>query len=139
MNRTPAIAALLFAAVTLACGGDKPPSPAPPTPAGGATTSVAAPAAPATATAGIPPAAGTSTGGDIGIAECDDFLRKYEACVSQHVPAASKAQFEQGMTQWRTAWKSMAAQPSARPSLVAACQQAMASTKMATSAYGCTW
>lgn len=119
--------ALLFAAATLACSADKPPSPAPPTPAGGATTGMAA------------PAAATSTGGDIGIPECDDFLRKYEACVAQHVPAASKAQFEQGMAQWRTAWKSAAAQPAARPSLVTACQQAMASTKMATTPYGCTW
>jgi hypothetical protein len=130
--------ALLFAAATLACGGEKT---APPTPAGGSTATAAAPAAPATATAGIPPATGTvtSAGGDVGVPECDDFLRKYEACVSQHVPAASKAQFEQGMTQWRAAWKSMAAQPSAKPSLVTACQQALASTKMATTTYGCTW
>ena len=119
---------VLAGAVTFACGGEKP-APAP-----------AATAAPPKATA--PPATlapAATTAGDIGIAECDDFLRKYEACVTDHVPAATRAQYQVGMDQWRKTWKSIAAQPAARPSLVTACQQALASTKAATSTYGCKW
>ena len=126
---------VLAGAVTFACGGDKP-SPAPPTPGGGSTATAAAPAAPATATAGLAPAGGAA---DIGIAECDEFLEKYEACVNDHVPAATKAQFQMSMDQWRKTWKSIAAQPAARPSLVQACQQALDTTRQATTAYGCKW
>ena len=132
MNRTLTPLLVLACAAAISCSGEKAPSPAPPAPAVGATATTAAPAAPAAAPA-------MATAESIGVPECDEFIRKYEACVAQHVPAASKAQFEQGMAQWRTAWKSAAAQPAARPSLVTACQQAMASTKMATTTYGCTW
>ena len=120
---------VLAAAVTFACGGEKPA----PAPAATAAPPKAA-AAPATTVA---PAA--SAADAIGIAECDDFLRKYEACVTDHVPAATRAQYQAGMDQWRKTWKSIAAQPAARPSLVTACQQALASTKAATSTYGCKW
>jgi hypothetical protein len=123
---TPLI--LLACAATFACGGEKPA----PTPAATAAAK-AAPAAPAATIAAAP------AGDEVGVAECDDFLKKYEACVTQHVPAASKATFQEGIVQWRRTWKSIAAQPSARASLVGVCQQALATTKTAMSTHGCTW
>ena len=122
---------VLAGAVTFACGGEKP-APAPPPPRATA-------AAPATTVAPAAVMAPAAAAGDIGIAECDDFLKKYETCVTEHVPAATKAQFQAGMDQWRKTWKSIAAQPAARPSLVTACQQALDNTKKATATYGCKW
>src|SRR6266542_3684311 len=37
----------------------------------------------------IPPAS-TTAGGKIGVPECDDFIAKYDACVSGHVPHAAR-------------------------------------------------
>jgi hypothetical protein len=128
---------VLAAASTFGCGGEKPAA-APPTPGGGATATAAAPAAPATATAGIPPAVATATG-DIGIPECDDYLRKYEACVRDKVPASAKAQLEAALDQHRQAWKAAAAQPAARATLASTCQQSVAAARMSMSAYGCQW
>jgi hypothetical protein len=129
MKRLPISLLVLAGAVTFGCGGEKPAPAA--TPAARATA--AAPAAT------LAPAVTTATAGDIGIPECDDFLKKYETCVSDHVPAATKAQFQAGLDQWRKTWKSIAAQPAARASLVTACQQALDNTKQATSVYGCKW
>jgi hypothetical protein len=63
--------------------------------------------APATTVAAAPAAAG-----DIGIPECDDFLKKYEACVTEHVPPPP-GPVPGGMDQWRKTWKSTP--PSRRP------------------------
>jgi hypothetical protein len=125
---------VLACALTFACGGEKP-SPAPPTPGGGAT--VAAPAAPATATAGIPPAA--AAGDAIGIPECDDYLSKYEACVREKVPASQRSVLEPALQQYRAAWKQAAAQPATRANLAMTCQQATAAARTAMGAYGCQW
>lgn len=128
MNRhlTPLI--VLACAATLACGGDKL-SPAPPMPGGAAATPAAT----------LAPAAGTTAGGETGIAECDEYLRKYEACLRDKVPAAAKPQLEQALEQYRTTWRAAAAQPAARAALANACQQAITTTKMATSTFGCQW
>jgi len=124
MNRHLTSLIVLACAATFACGGEKP---APPPPAGGSTT---------TATV-APPAAVTT--GQIGIAECDEYLTKYEACVRSKVPAAQKAQLEQALEQYRTAWRSAAVNPQARASLATTCQQALTTARMAMGAYGCQW
>jgi len=116
MTRQFVTVVLLAGAVTFACGGDKP---APPTPGGAA--------------------AGTTAGGETGIAECDEYIRKYESCVRTHVPAAQRGQLEQGLEQYRTTWRAAAAQPAARASLADTCRQAITTTKMATSTFGCQW
>src|SRR5450756_593269 len=36
----------------------------------------------------------STTGEKIGIPECDDFITKYDACVSAHVPEAQRAQYK---------------------------------------------
>src|SRR5215471_9924216 len=53
--------------------------------------------------------AGTTSSGDkIGVAECDDYVSKYEACLRDKVPAASRAQMETAFKQARDAWKKAA-------------------------------
>jgi hypothetical protein len=119
-------------AVSVACSSE--PKPAPPTPAAPAATMAPATMAPATTA----PAA-TTVASAIGVPECDSYVSKYEACVQQYVPAAQKAQFQATLDAARAGWKAAAAQPMARATLAATCQQAEAAAKAAMSAYQCKW
>src|SRR5262245_65413191 len=93
---------VLAGAVTFACGGEKPaPSAAAPAPKATA-------AAPATTVA---PAGAMMAAGETGVPECDEYIRKYEACLRDKVPAASKPQLEQALQTYRCTWKGAAAQP----------------------------
>jgi hypothetical protein len=80
-----------------------------------------------------------STGDKVGIPECDDFLAKYEACVTGKVPEAGRAAYQSSLKQWKDSWKQMAANPQTKGALTAACKQAadQAATSMKT--YGCAW
>jgi hypothetical protein len=46
---------------------------------------------------------------------------------------------EQALAQYRTTWRSAAAQPAARASLAGACQQALTTARASMTAYGCQW
>ena len=92
------------------------------------------PAAPAAAT----PAAATAATGAIGVAACDEFLARYEACLADRVPAATRDALRQSMAAWRSSWQQAAATPAGRDGLVQACQQARESSRPALQAYGCT-
>jgi hypothetical protein len=118
-------------AVSFACSSE--PKPAPPTPAGPAATMAPATMAPATT---APPATSASS---IGIPECDSYVTKYEACVNQYVLASQKATLQAALDANRNAWKAAAAQPMARATLAATCQQAEAAAKAAMSMYQCKW
>lgn len=62
-------------------------------------------------------------GGEIGIAECDEFLTKVEKCYS-NMPGDAAAAGKQGIDAMRTAWKDAAKGP-AKDTLADACKQAM--------------
>jgi hypothetical protein len=79
----------------------------------------------------------TSTGDKIGVAECDEYLDKYEACVSGKVPAAARAQYESSLAQVRKSWRDLAANPQTKASLAQACKMATEQAKQSMSAYGC--
>ena len=79
-----------------------------------------------------------SSGGEkIGVAECDDFLEKYEACVSGKVPAEARAQFESSIKQWRSSWRQLASNPQTKPTLVQACKSSAEQARASMSAYNC--
>ena len=79
----------------------------------------------------------TAAAGDkIGVAACDDYIAKYEACTPK-VPEAGRAAYKQGLETMRTSWKKVAADPATRGSLEAACKQALATQTAAWKAYGC--
>jgi hypothetical protein len=80
-----------------------------------------------------------SSGEKIGIAECDDFIAKYEACVSGKVPEAARASYQTALKQWRESWKKLAENPQTRGTLAAACKQAREQQEAALKSYGCTW
>ena len=92
------------------------------------------------ATPAASPAATTaSTGEKIGVPECDDFLAKYEACVSGKVPAAAQATFKTSLDTWRSSWKKLAETPQGKAGLATACKAAADQAKTSLGTYGCTW
>jgi hypothetical protein len=82
--------------------------------------------------------AGTA-GEKIGVPECDAFIANYDACISSKVPEAARVQYKTAIEQWRTSWHQLAANPSTKPSLVAACKQSAEQARVAMKNYGCTF
>jgi hypothetical protein len=74
-----------------------------------------------------------------GIAVCDDFLTKYEACISSKVPAAQQSMFKGQFDQTRKTWSDMAKNPGAKSSLEGVCKQSIDQIKVAFQSYGCTF
>ncbi|MGE0425970.1 MAG: hypothetical protein AB7O88_27160 [Reyranellaceae bacterium] len=72
----------------------------------------------------------------VGIAACDDFLEKYEACVTK-MPAASQQAVKDSIVQMRTSWKAAAGDPNSKAALESACKSSAASMNQSMSAYGC--
>ena len=80
-----------------------------------------------------------STGDKIGVAECDDFIAKYEACVTGKVPEVARAQYQSAVKQWKESWKKLADNPQTKGSLAAACKQAREQQEAALKSFGCTF
>ncbi len=80
-----------------------------------------------------------ATGDSVGVAECDEFLTKYEKCVKDNVPAAAKPGLQQSIDTMRTTWKQSAQNPITKSALAQGCQQALEQTKTAMSQYKCEW
>ena len=81
----------------------------------------------------------SSTGTKIGVPECDDFIAKYDACVSSKVPEAARATYANAVKQWRESWKKLAENPQTKGTLAAACKQAAEQQAAALKQYGCAW
>lgn len=81
----------------------------------------------------------TASGDKIGVAECDDFIAKYEACVTGKVPEVARAQYQSAIKQWKDSWKKLAENPQTKGTLAAACKQAREQQETALKTYGCTW
>lgn len=75
----------------------------------------------------------------VGIPVCDDFLVKYEACITGKIPAAQQPMFKSSVDQMRTGWISAAKTPQAKPALESACKQSVEQAKASTAAYGCSF
>jgi len=80
-----------------------------------------------------------STGDKIGIAECDDYIAKYEACVRGKMPEAARAASESALKTARDNWKKTAENAQSRATLAAACKQASDAAAASMKAYGCSW
>ena len=121
-----------YALLLIACGGTSNTNNAPATNA--PATNANAGKAAATATA---PASTASTGDNIGVPECDDYLAKYESCVSSKVPEAARAQYQSTLAQTRKSWRDLAANPQTKASLAQACKTATESARQTMKAIGC--
>jgi hypothetical protein len=81
----------------------------------------------------------SSSGEKIGIAECDDFLARYDDCVTRNVPEAQRAQYESSLKQWRDSWRQLAKNDMTKGTLAAACKQALEQAKSSMKSYNCTF
>ena len=97
------------------------------------------PAAPPASTAAQPPATTAAAEGDFGVKECDDYVRKYLACVDSKVPEAARAMVRQSLDQTKAQWKAAAATPQGKAGLASGCKTAHEMAKQSMAAYGCQW
>jgi len=82
----------------------------------------------------------SAPGGEkVGIAECDNFITAYEACVASKVPEAARANLRASVTTWRSEWKKLADNPQTRGTLAAHCKTQRETTMTAMKAYNCAW
>ena len=79
----------------------------------------------------------SSSAGAIGVPECDDFIAKYDACVSGKVPGAARAQYKNALEEWRKSWRQAASTPEGKASLAAACKQIAEQQRTAMKSFGC--
>jgi hypothetical protein len=75
---------------------------------------------------------------EIGIAECDRYVRAYTRCVHEHVEGETRDQMFQAMKDSVAAWKEAAAGPN-RGQLASACNDAFEAAKEVTVPLGCTF
>src|SRR5262245_29088532 len=100
-----------------------------------------APAAnpPATTAAAATSASASVAAGDFGAPECDEYMKKYLACIDSKVPEAARPSMKQALDAQKSAWKQAASTPEGRSALATGCKTAAEQTKTAVQAYGCTW
>ena len=83
---------------------------------------------------------GTTASGDkIGVAECDEFIQKYEACVNSKVPETARSMVKANLDTMRNAWKKAAETPQGKAGLAQGCKQALDQAKTTMGSYGCSW
>ncbi len=129
--RIPVLMLCLCSTLALAACGKKD-EPAVATPP--ATTPATTPAAATPVVA--PPAVASAD--SVGVAECDDYLAKYQACLADKVPESARAALQQSLDATRAGWAQAAASPGGREGLKSACEQMVAASRQSMQAYGCT-
>jgi hypothetical protein len=136
--------ALLILAGVLVTGCDKKADAPADTAAPAASEAAAAPeaapaeAAPAEAAPEAAPAeaAPAADADSVGVAECDEYISKYKACMTK-LPAEGQAAYQQALDQMVSGWKQVPAE--ARSSLAEGCKMATENSKAAMQAMGCEW
>lgn len=133
MRNLPLSLSLCVAMALAACGKKEESAPAP---APAASTPAAS--APAAATPAPAPAPVAASANSLGVAECDDFLAKYEACLADKVPESARAALQQSLEATRAGWKQAIATPGGADALKTACTQMRDTSRASLQAYGCT-
>ena len=88
---------------------------------------------------GSPGSSTVASGEKVGVAECDEFIAAYDACVSKNVPEAAKAQYKAMLTNWRDEWRKAAATPQGKAGLAQACKMMIEQQRTAMKSYNCTF
>jgi hypothetical protein len=132
MKRLAIITLLLVEGCT--CERKVPPAAVAPSPVAPETIA-AAPASPA------PPATPPAADGDgaVGVEACDDWVRRYTACIDTKVPPAAREQMRDAVAQTAATWRGVAATAEGRAAVEAACGRMVAATRQATASFGCEW
>jgi len=76
-----------------------------------------------------------------GVPECDEYIKKYEACLSKIAKSAPQVEgaMKQAFEAQRSGFKSAAATATGKATLPGTCKQAMETAKTATKSYSCDW
>ena len=122
MVRVSAMAVFVIALACYGCGGG----------------AASPPATSSTPAASATPASTTSSGAEFGVPECDDYLKKYVACIDKLAPAAQAAA-RQALDQSKAAWKQAAATEQGKAALGATCKAASDAAGPGLRAQGCSW
>ena len=83
--------------------------------------------------------AGPARAQNTGIAACDDFLTKYDTCVTSKLPEAQRATYKAQLDQTRKTWLDMAKNPSTKPAMEQSCKQTMDAMKASLQSFGCSF
>ncbi len=81
----------------------------------------------------------TASGDKVGVAECDEFIQKYETCVNSKVPETARSMVKANLDSMRNAWKKAAETPQGKAGLATGCKQALENAKTTMGGYGCSW
>ena len=73
----------------------------------------------------------------IGIPECDEFIAKYETCISDHIPEAKKRQYRENLAAWSRAWRQQMVNTTAKETVAAACKRHIILSREAMKPFGC--
>ena len=81
--------------------------------------------------------ANTAAVDPIGVPECDDYVQKYESCLTDKMPAQDQQVYRVRLGSQRRAWQQMTADPTAHDTLVQQCKDASATATQAFAKSGC--
>ena len=85
-----------------------------------------------------PATASTSSSEKIGVAECDDFIAKYEACITDHIPEVQKRQYRENIDAWRKSWRQLiTGNQMSKEAMAATCKRHVLQSREGMKSFGC--
>jgi len=77
----------------------------------------------------------------VGVPECDEYIKKYEACLTTIAPKAPQAQgaLKSSFEAQRNGFKAAAATPQGKATLASTCKQAIETAKTSTATWCTNW
>jgi len=77
----------------------------------------------------------------VGVPECDEYIKKYEACLTKIAEKAPQAQpsLKSSFEQTRSSFKQGASTEQGKAMLATQCKQLIETSKQSTATYGCAW
>ena len=81
----------------------------------------------------------TASADKIGVPECDDYIAKYDACVTSKVPEAQRAALKSSLDTMKKSWKDASATAQGKAALASGCKQAHDAAKQSMAAFSCAW
>jgi len=82
---------------------------------------------------------GVTLAASTGVAECDEYLRKYKQCIRTSIPAAYKPAMNKALEFTRNSWLRTARDPARHKMLAEACRRAAEATRKALASFNCKW
>lgn len=81
--------------------------------------------------------ANTSEANEIGIAECDEYIRKYESCLAEKVPEEKRGELRATLDAQRRQWQGSVTAGEDQATIKRQCETEMDSAKRTLNEYGC--